>query len=395
MRILMYCDEDLGVAAGGSRQVLEFAKALALRGHVIVIVAPQSERPCPGITMPAQVQICMVPVIRRGGLRPVSYLINSTRALTRVVHDQPPDFVLWFDSPGQIAPLLTLRQTSCPILYFVNGLPAEEARGIWRLAPLRALLTYSLRLGVRRATFVLSVCPELLLGLHELDPIDSKKWSVVRNGVDSDHFIPHPQEKSRKALTLVDQGPYIGFVGGFFPWHGLDTLVDAIAIVAKSFPTVHCLLVGEGQTKQALEARVHHLQLSPYIHFVGRVDFADVPQWIAACDVCVVLHRQTRSYPGDSMKLWEYLACGRPVITTAGAGYGDTVETLHCGLSARANDSDDVARQIVALLENAELREEMGKRGRSAVVQSHTWSARAAQLEQLYHHAIGQTALAA
>jgi len=41
MRILVFCDEDLSIAAGGARQVLEFAKALSLRTHTIRIVAPQ------------------------------------------------------------------------------------------------------------------------------------------------------------------------------------------------------------------------------------------------------------------------------------------------------------------------------------------------------------------
>jgi len=206
---------------------------------------------------------------------------------------------------------------------------------------------------------------------------------------------PQPHDAARKELLLVEQGPYIGFVGGFFPWHGLDTLVDAIAIVVKSHPTVQCLLVGEGQTTVALKAQVDRLRLSRHVHFVGRIDFDNVPKWIAACDVCVVLHRQTRSYPGDSMKLWEYLACGRPVVATAGPGYGDTVVDFRCGLSAEADDHDDLARQIITLLDNPELREKMGQRGRSTVVQTHTWSARAVQLEQVCQQAIGRTALAA
>jgi hypothetical protein len=41
MRILVFCDEDLSIAAGGARQVLEFAKALSLRAHTIRIVAPK------------------------------------------------------------------------------------------------------------------------------------------------------------------------------------------------------------------------------------------------------------------------------------------------------------------------------------------------------------------
>ncbi|NGZ97564.1 MAG: hypothetical protein CV089_15835 [Nitrospira sp. WS110] len=395
MRILTYCDEDLGVAAGGSRQVLEFTKALASRGHEVSIVAPESEQTLSSITMTPQIQMHMVPVIRRGGLRPVSFLMNSKRTLIRILHDQPPDVVLWFDSPGQIAPLWALQESSCPVVYFVNGLPNEEVQGLWRRQPFLDLLSYCLRLAVRNANVIVSVCPELLLSLRSLEPIDSSKLAVIKNGVDPVHFSPLPHQLARREVSLVDQGPYLGFVGGFFPWHGLDTLVDSIAIIVKSFPTVQCLLVGEGRTKVALEAQVHRLQLSDHVQFVGRVDFGQVPTWIAACDVCVVLHRQTRSYPGDSMKLWEYLACGRPVVATAGPGYGDIVRDLGCGLSARADDPGDLARQIIALLDHVELRENMGQRGRSAVVRAHTWSARAAQLEQICHQAIGRTALAA
>ncbi|NJN68871.1 MAG: glycosyltransferase family 4 protein [Nitrospira sp.] len=395
MHILTYCDEDLGIAAGGSRQVLEFAKALAVRGHDVTVVAPESEQLSLGISVTPPIRIQMVPVIRWGGLRPVSFLLSSKRILTRLLRDATPDVLLWFDSPGQIAPLWALQKNSCPVVYFVNGLPSEEVQGMWRLAPFLSLLSHGLRLATRNANVIVSVCPELFHSLKSIEPIDSGKCTVIKNGVDPVHFSPQPHHMARRELSLVDQGPYIGFVGGFFPWHGLDTLVDAIAIVVKSHPTVQCLLVGEGQTQLALKAQVERLRLSRHIHFVGRTDFDNVPKWIAACDVCVVLHRQTRSYPGDSMKLWEYLACGRPVVATAGPGYGDVVVDFRCGLSVQADDHDDLAHQIITLLDNPELRAKMGQRGRSAVVQTHTWSTRAVQLEQVCQQAIGRTALAA
>ncbi len=388
MRILTYCDEDIGVAAGGSRQVLEFAKALALSGHEVMVVAPQSEREDVALTTPTQVQAAFVPVVRWGGLRPFSFFWGSMRLLKRLLLAKRPEVLLWFDSPGQIAPLWALRNLTCPVVYFVNGLPLEEIQGLWRCPPLRGLLSYGLCLASRKATALVSVCPELLIGLGKLEPIGTKRCVVIRNGVDSDHFFPQPQEQIKAELGLTAQGPYIAFVGGFFPWHGLDTLVEAIAVVVESFPTVQCLMVGDGQTKRALEEQVQRLQLSAHVQFIGRVDFDMVPKWIAASDVCVVLHRQTRSYPGDSMKLWEYLACGRPVVATAGPGYGDTVEELRCGLSAKADDPADLARQLLCLLVDQDLRRGMGERGRMAVVRSHTWAARAGQLERVCRQAI-------
>jgi glycosyltransferase involved in cell wall biosynthesis len=223
----------------------------------------------------------------------------------------------------------------------------------------------------------------VLSGVDHIEPLHTKPCFVIRNGVDPDHFFPQSHEASRAELGLTSPGPYVGFVGGFFPWHGLDTLIEAMAIVVKSFPTVQCILVGDGQTRTSLEKFVQELQLSDHVYFSGRADFDMVPKWIAAADVCVVLHRQTRSYPGDSMKLWEYLACGRPVVATAGPGYGETVEELQCGLSAKAGDPIDLAQQLRCLLIDHDLRTTMGARGRAAVVRRHTWGARAAHLEQV------------
>ena len=388
MHILMYCDEDIGVAAGGSRQVLELARALASRGHEVTLLAPQPGGGTGALAVSDQMYMQFISVVRWGALRPLSFLWGSMRMMAKLLQGRPPDVLLWFDSPGQMAPLWALRNSTCPVVYFVNGLPAEEVGGVWRLQPLRSLLSYGLRLASRKATALVSVCPEVLSGLGKLEPINTKRCSVIRNGVDSDHFFPRSPEKSRAELGLASPGPYIGFVGGFFPWHGLETLIEAMAIVVQSFKTVQCLLVGDGQTKNSLEGLVRQLRLSSHVQFPGRADFDMVPKWIAASDVCVVLHRQTRSYPGDSMKLWEYLACARPVIATAGLGYGETVEALHCGVSAKADDPHDLARQLIRLLGDRNRCTSMGERGRKAVVKRHTWSARAAQLEEVFDHAI-------
>jgi glycosyltransferase involved in cell wall biosynthesis len=275
-----------------------------------------------------------------------------------------------------------------PYVYFVNGLPHEEVQGLWQRTPIRQLLSYGLRLAARKAPALVSVCPEVFSSLRRLEPVDVGRCAVVRNGVDPKRFFPQSHEKARAELGLTAGGPYIGFIGGFFPWHGLDLLIESVPTIAKTYPGVQVLLVGEGQTKNALEKLVRRTQLTSHVRFVGRAEFDAVPTWIAACDVCVVLHKQIRSYPGDSMKLWEYLACGRPVVTTAGPGYGDTVEAMNCGLAAKPDDPDDLARQLLRLLVDQELRNKMGERGHKAVLQSHTWAARAEQLEQVCRRAI-------
>lgn len=383
MRILVFCDEDLSIAAGGARQVLEFAKALSFRSHTIRIVAPQ---PAQGHQLTqefASLSFRPVSVWRVAGLRPFSFLIASWTVLRQELAAWRPDVLLWFDSPGQIAPLLALSNQPCASVLFVNGLPEEEVRGIWHLPFVRWVFRVALKTAARRVEAVVTICREIVTQMQDAWRIPPERCHVIRNGVDGDRFHPQSHEAARIILGLPARGPYIGFVGGFFPWHGLETLIEAVPFVHGKVPTATFLLVGDGQTRHALEERVQQQGLAGIVRFIGRADWSQVPIWIAACDVCVVLHRQTRSYPGDSMKLWEYLSCGRPVITTAGPGYGETVEAIGCGLAAEPDDAQDLARQLARLLEDPEERIKMGERGRMAVIRAHTWGARAQELEQV------------
>ena len=122
MNILVYCDEELGVAGGGSRQVVEFARALATRGHAVRVVAPKpriemDESLCLGGARPVWVPVLRFPVIR-----PLLYLLGSAVALFRAIWREKPEILLWFDSPGQIAPLccsLVLRCSMGPVYPFM------------------------------------------------------------------------------------------------------------------------------------------------------------------------------------------------------------------------------------------------------------------------------------
>lgn len=381
MNILVYCDEELGVAGGGSRQVVEFVRSLAARGHAVRVVAPK-----PQAGMDESIELggahpVWIPVLRLPVLRPLLYLVGSAVALLLSMWREKPEILLWFDSPGQIAPLLCSLVMRCPYVLFVNGLPAEELTGLWGRAPIRGLVQRALRMSAQRAQAVVSVCREIPQWMQQEWGIEAARCRVIRNGVDPSACLPRDRAEARRCLGLSPERPYIGFVGGFFPWHGLDTLVEAMVLVRREHPRATLLLIGDGQTKPALETLVRQRGLEDAVSFVGRVEFDDVSWWIGASDLCVVLHRPVRFYPGDSMKLWEYLACARPVVATAGEGYGDLVEALGAGVSVKGDDASAVGKAILRLLDDPASAAAMGQLGRVAVVRFHTWDQRAKELE--------------
>jgi glycosyltransferase involved in cell wall biosynthesis len=383
MRILVFCDEDLSVAAGGARKVAELALGLQRLGHELRIVAPRTGSPIDRTTAYSQLELVQVPVQRRLGLRPLTFLALSGCILLFQTVKWKPDVIVWFDSPGQWAPLLCHALTRCPYVLFVNGLPDEEVSGLWQWPPLRAWLQAVLKTAARQASAVVSICPEILDRMQKEWGIPRAQSVTIRNGVDVEEFQPIDCAEARRQLGLEISGPYVGFVGGFFPWHHLEQLLDAVPGVLRSIPHVRLLLVGDGETRIDLEAKARTMGIESAVQFVGRVTFQSVPRWIAACDVCVVLHKPTRSYPGDSMKLWEYLACARAVVTTSGPGYGDLVDSIGCGLVAPSDQTEELARRLVYLLQHQEVRQNMGKQGRAAVVKAHTWAARALELEHV------------
>lgn len=384
MNILVYCDEELGVAGGGSRQVVEFVRALAARGHAVRVVAPKPQAVLDGSIGLGGARPVWVRVLRLPVLRPLLYLAGSAVTLFLAMWREKPDILLWFDSPGQVAPLWCARLMHCPYVLFVNGLPGEELTGLWGWAPIRGLVQWALRLAAQQAQAVVSVCREIPLWMQQEWGIEAARCRVIRNGVDPAACVPCDKTEARRRLRLSPDRSYIGFVGGFFPWHGLDTLVEAMAIVRRECPAAMLLLVGDGQTKPELEALVRQRGLEDVVSFVGRVGFDAVPRWIGASDLCVVLHRPTRFYPGDSMKLWEYLACARPVVATAGEGYGDFVERLGAGVSVKSDDASELAKGLLRLLCNPGAANRMGQSGRAAVLESHTWETRAVELEQAF-----------
>ena len=384
MNILVFCDEELAVAGGGSRQVVEFVRALAARSHVVRVVAPKPRSDMDRSLKIDGVRAVWVRVLRLPVLRPLCYLAASAAVLFRTMWNEKPDVLLWFDSPGQIAPLWCAGLLRCPYVLFVNGLPAEELTGLWSWGPLRRAVQRGLRVSAQGAHAVVSVCREIPLWMQSEWGIDPARCRVIRNGVDPAACAPRDKAEARRRLKLNPDQFYIGFIGGFFPWHGLDMLVEAMAIVRRDYPAATLLLVGDGPHKSGLESLVSQRGLQETVSFVGRVAFEEVPWWIGASDLCVVLHRPTRFYPGDSMKLWEYLSCARPVVATAGEGYGDFVEALGAGVSVKRDDAEALAEELLRCIKNPVAAARMGQSGRAAVVRAHTWEARVIELEQTF-----------
>lgn len=134
-------------------------------------------------------------------------------------------------------------------------------------------------------------------------------------------FYPQDREEARKILKIAG-GPVLVSVGRLCWIKGWELLLDAFALLRESSPDAQLFLVGDGEDRPRIEARITRLNLGKHVHITGFIGREQVARHIAAADLCLVGSFRE----GWSLAMCEYLACGRPVIATPVSGAREMVE---------------------------------------------------------------------
>lgn len=194
--------------------------------------------------------------------------------------------------------------------------------------------------------------------------------AVVPNGVDPDRFTPpaHRATRPGRRGEVV-----VGFVGTFRPWHDLDGVVDAVAAVARtpSAPPLRLLLVGDGPGRAPAVERARRLGVE--VESTGSVPPDSVPGVLATMDVGLAVYGGDERY-FSPLKVFEYLAAGVPVVASSVGGLDGLLRPGLDALLAPAGDHDALVAHLARLCSRPDLRRRLGRAGRRAAVERHSWS---------------------
>ncbi len=167
----------------------------------------------------------------------------------------------------------------------------------------------------RRLPLIIAETEELKEALVTLQGIAPERIEVVELGVNHDLFYPRDQGTARASLGIGRDEIVMLYVGGLDIVHDLDSIIEALARVALPSVTLH--VVGDGGLRSAWEGKAHRLQVPA--RFYGRRPHHEVPDFIAAADLCLAPYPPGRFHEGritfSTLKIPEYMACGRPVAS--------------------------------------------------------------------------------
>jgi D-inositol-3-phosphate glycosyltransferase len=212
----------------------------------------------------------------------------------------------------------------------------------------------------------------------------SGRISVIPCGVDTGLFTPGDRAPARAALGL-DGGPVLLYVGRLSPIKGLETLLDALALLREHGTPARLLIVG-GESDEPLDGhpaslreRTERLGLGESVAFLGPQPQASLRTYYVAADMTVM----PSYYESFGMVALEAMACGSPVIASRVGGLATTVRDRTTGFLVPEGDAAALADRIGALLDDPDLGVRLGLEGVRWAAQ-HRWPCVAEAVCRMY-----------
>ncbi len=237
---------------------------------------------------------------------------------------------------------------------------------------------WAYRYAVRRMDKVISVSQATARWLVEKRKVPAEKVMIIPYGVNLQKFNPQP--KSLRCADLgLDAGDFIiGQVARLTEQKGHRFLIDAAAKVVQAVPNAKFVLVGDGPLRAELEERIAACRLQRHFHLLGFRH--DVHEILPLFDVFTL----PSLYEGLPNVVLEAMACGLPVVATPADGTKEALADGSTGFLVPIGDAEALAKRLIELAANQELRRSLGRAGRKRVEESFSLEGQVAQFEDLY-----------
>jgi glycosyltransferase involved in cell wall biosynthesis len=361
---IVYVCADRGVPLlgnkGASVHLRSLATALAGRGNQVTLV-------CANVrgenSPPAGVRVEELPAVEE------VHELYLTGLYTAVGADVVLERYSLSSGPAQAA----ARMCRIPFVLEVNAPLVDEAARYRGLEEVERWRSWEQQV-LASADRVIAVSPAIRGHLLQL-AVDPGRVAVIHNGVDLGSFDGADGRAIRTRHGFDAGTIVVGFSGSLKPWHGVDTLIEAVATLPAS---VRLLIVGDGPQRAELERLAGTYPKPDWAVFTGAVPHTQVPAHLAAMDIAVAPYLPQENFYFSPLKVIEYLAAGLPVVAS---DQGDMRLLVgEAGIVVPAGDSDALAAAVGGLSSDPDLRGRLAAAARP-LARDRDWTKVAARVE--------------
>ncbi len=373
MKIFYYAHTDLTGQTGsiGSvRHVIEVVNRLSERGHEVTVFVPEGEGSMPDIE--ADKLVTFPDLDGYVGFL-FQVLICTWRMIVLALRRTPDCFyareMLYTSHTALLAKALGI-----PHVVEINGFQPEEVQTDDEYNTLLfPMLVVAEALNYWLSDLLITISKrtrEKVINFYRVTP---HKVETIRNGVNTERCRPMNTGECRELINVDPSAFWVGFLGYLFPWSGVDYLIKATALVTEEISNLKVMVIGSGTWGDHLPQLARENGVDEQCLFTGEIPWKDVPTYLNCLDVGVSPYTTERDTL-DSLKTYEYMACGIPTITSDIPEVNQIVESHECGLVVQPEDQNALAQAIKTLYFDQSLRNEMANNARNAALSYYDWS---------------------
>lgn len=215
----------------------------------------------------------------------------------------------------------------------------------------------------------LAICVSDALADFVREEIGIKNVLVVPNGSDPDLFYPDHMLVGRMQ-AFVDTFNVVWIGSGKEQWHDLDMVRKAAAIICEKDPDekIAFHLIGPDLVGVMADMPIN-------VFYWGAQPYRELPGWLSAMDLGLVLYTEGSAEYGSPLKLFDYMASGLCVLSTPSQFMAElSMELDQPGLIIPFGDSTRLAEEVMKLYRNKATQTRIGDATRRLVVERYNWS---------------------
>ena len=207
-----------------------------------------------------------------------------------------------------------------------------------------------------------------------------RKVVSIPNGVNLEDFeVPYSKEECRKRLGLPEDARIVLFMGSLSPQKAPDVLVKAMPAIVESVPNAILLMVGSGVMRDKLEQLTRDMDICRSVRFAGLAEYRSRSLYYRASDIFVLPSIEETF----GIVLLEASASGLPMVVSNLPTFKWIIKDGYNGLVVEKGNQSDLARALVRLFSDDQLRTRLGQNARGQIG-DYSWPAIAEETERLY-----------
>ncbi len=298
--------------------------------------------------------------------------------------------LLWVKSNAEKSDIIILKPESLLIAPILKRSGFSNLHLDVRTLPLRNLSSFKARIDhwmfwtfslarLRKYIFSYSFITERLKTAIEQEfRIKFADYAIWQSSVNMKVFRPLPDMKREEVRNIYT----IFYHGNIYRTRGVDKIIEAMSLLSPDYQgLIRLVIVGPDRGEVSLQEIARRYGVENFVIPTGYIPYEDIPESIAQADCCICPLPDLLEWNVSSpLKVFEYMACGKPVILTPIAAHKDVAEGLKFIVWTIGYGADDIRKAIEYSFEHRDRLKEEAKNARDYMRDKYDWEVQGKQL---------------